>query len=190
VSPYFIPGERGVAILCEAARRGVRVRVLTNSLASTDVPLVHAAYARMRPALLACGVALHELRPRTSGERRRFGFSSGASLHAKVVAIDRRIVLVGSLNLDPRSRTLNTEVALFIESEGLGGRIGQLFDDAASPDQSWHLRLAGPPAATASLLWEGLEEGHPIRLDDEPQVGWWRRLLGSTVGAWTPTGLL
>jgi putative cardiolipin synthase len=79
VTPYLVPGPLGVEVLCGLTRRGVRVRILTNSLASTDVPLVHTGYARYRPRLLACGVELHELRPKPLGaEGRRIGLSSSA----------------------------------------------------------------------------------------------------------------
>jgi putative cardiolipin synthase len=121
ISSYFIPSERGVGVLCGLASRRVRVRVLTNSLASTDVPVVHAGYARYRPRLLACGVALHERRPGDSSARSaRARLSSGASLHAKAVVVDRKWVLLGSMNLDPRSRLSNTEVAVSVESATLG----------------------------------------------------------------------
>jgi putative cardiolipin synthase len=78
VSPYLVPGERGVALLCGLAQRGVRVQILTNSLASTDVPLVHAGYARYRPQLLACGIELHELRPSGTSPRMRIGLNSSS----------------------------------------------------------------------------------------------------------------
>ncbi|WP_413896831.1 phospholipase D-like domain-containing protein [Rhodoferax sp.] len=120
VSPYFVPQARGVEVLCTLAGRGVRVRVLTNSLASTDVPAVHAAYARYRPQLLACGVVLHELRPSAStGASLRRVISSGVSLHAKAILLDGKSVLIGSMNLDPRSRLSNTEVAVRYTSEPL-----------------------------------------------------------------------
>ena len=107
VSPYFVPRDSGVARLTEIAARGVRVRVLTNSLAATDVAAVHAGYAPSRHPLLEAGVQLYE--PRPSGDalveqhRRGMFGSSQASLHAKKFTIDARTVFVGSLNLDPRS---------------------------------------------------------------------------------------
>lgn len=104
VSPYLVPGARGVEVLCGLARRGVRVRILTSSLASTDVPVVHAGYARYRPQMLACGVTLHELRPHGAGAvAPRLGLSSGASLHSKAIIVDGETVFIGSMNRDPRS---------------------------------------------------------------------------------------
>ena len=144
VSPYLVPGERGVAVLCGLTQRGVRVRVLTNSLASTDVPVVHSGYSRYRPQMLACGVELYELRPNgaiASGARnRRIGLSSGASLHTKAAVVDGEAVFIGSMNLDPRSRHLNSEVALHIDSRELGQQMTTLFDEATSLDQAFRGR--------------------------------------------------
>lgn len=197
ISPWLIPSERGVGVLCTLARRGVRVRVLTNSLASTDVPVVHAGYARYRPRLLACGVEMHERRPsatRSGGARLEFSsgasLSSGSSLHAKAVVVDRRLVLVGSMNLDPRSRLSNTEVAMLIESAVLGGQLGTSFDDAASLDQAFRVELTEPGNENALLAWVGREEGKPMRYTSEPLAGWWRRIVSGLLGALAPEELL
>ena len=191
ISPYFIPSERGMGVLCTLARRGVRVRVLTNSLASTDVPVVHAGYARYRPRLLACGVELHEHRPgAASSGSARPGLSSGASLHAKAVTVDRTFVLAGSMNLDPRSRLSNTEVAVTMESAVLGGQLGKLFDEAASPDQAFRVELAERGNENAPLVWTGKEDGKLVRYGSEPLASWWRRFVASVLGALAPEELL
>lgn len=191
VSPYFIPSERGVGVLCSLTRRGVRVRVLTNSLASTDVPVVHAGYAKYRPLLLACGVELHELRPgpaRTGSVRA--GLSSGASLHAKAIAVDRASVLIGSMNLDPRSRLLNTEIAVLVESPVLGERLAALFEDAISPDQAFHVELAEPGNGQLQLVWTGSTDGKLVHYSGEPLASWWRRIVASLLGMLAPEELL
>ena len=188
ISPYFIPSERGVAGLCSLAEKGVRVRILTNSLASTDVPVVHAGYARYRPRLLACGVELHELRPGAKSARK--GLSSGASLHAKAVIVDRSALLIGSMNLDPRSRLLNTEVAVRIESPVLGEQLGVLFDEAVSPDQSYRVELADSGNASSALVWVGEENNKPVRFDREPMAGWWRHFVSGLFGSLAPEELL
>ncbi|MBI4194272.1 MAG: phospholipase D family protein [Betaproteobacteria bacterium] len=191
ISPYFIPSERGMGVLCALAKRGVRVRVLTNSLASTDVPVVHAGYARYRPRLLACGVALHELRPgATRSGSARPGLSSGASLHAKAVVVDRTFMLSGSMNLDPRSRLSNTEIAMLIQSPVLGAQLGTLFDEATSLDQAFRVELSEPGNEHAPLAWLGQEAGKPVRYTDEPLASWWRRLVASLLGALAPEELL
>jgi putative cardiolipin synthase len=193
VSPYFIPSENGIAILGTLARRGVRVRVLTNSLASTDVPVVHAGYARLRARLLAAGVELYEARPDPppdAGHRRHTGASSGASLHAKAIMVDGEFVLVGSMNVDPRSRASNTEVALMIESAILGGQLGALFEKATSPEQAFHVELTEPGNGNSALVWLAREGGQPVRYSREPLASWWRRAVSSLLGALAPEELL
>lgn len=130
VSAYFVPGAEMMSHLKRLRQRGVRVRVLTNSLASNDAPAAHAGYARYRKDLLAMGVQLHEMRAdqpaggsggggnmglgSTGGGSK--GNGSRASLHSKAVVIDGRLTVIGSMNLDLRSRTKNSEVALVIRS--------------------------------------------------------------------------
>ena len=118
-SPYFVPGKEGTAFLTQLSRRGVRVRILTNSLASTDVGIVHSGYAKYRKDLLRDGVELYEMNKRLTPQQRKekkgpHG-SSKASLHAKSFVFDRQTVFIGSLNLDPRAVVINTENGLLIE---------------------------------------------------------------------------
>ena len=193
ISPYFIPSENGIGMLSALARRGVRVRILTNSLASTDVAVVHAGYARLRARLLAAGVELYEARPDThpdASRRWRPGASSGASLHAKAIMVDREAVLVGSMNLDPRSRQSNTEVALLIQGRALGDQLGKLFEQATSADEAFHVELAEPGNEQAPLVWTGREGDKPVRYTDEPLASWWRRFVARLLGALAPEELL
>jgi putative cardiolipin synthase len=191
ISPYFIPSARGMGVLCGLASRRVRVRVLTNSLASTDVPVVHAGYARYRPRLLACGVELYERRPDGGAARSvRARLSSGASLHAKAAVVDRKWVLLGSMNLDPRSRLSNTEVAVSVESAALGAQLGELFDEAAAPDQAFRVALQRPGNERSPLVWTGEESGKPARFTSEPLAGWWRRFVAALLGTLAPEEML
>jgi cardiolipin synthase C len=128
ISPYFVPGTQMMAVYEELRKRGVRIRVLTNSLASNDAPAAHAGYERYRKGLLAMGVELYEMRsdPESAkklvgsgGDQRPKGDSgkepdSRASLHSKAVVIDNRLSIIGSMNLDLRSQLKNSEVALVI----------------------------------------------------------------------------
>lgn len=141
ISPYFVPGADMKAAFSAARQRGVRVRVLTNSLASNDAPIAHAGYARHRPDLVAMGVELHELRseqaaPRTalsgSGSGSAPGGSGGTGsglgssrsmLHTKLMVVDGRLLVIGSMNLDLRSQRHNTELALLIRSSELSRRV-------------------------------------------------------------------
>jgi len=134
VSPYFVPGPSGTAALVALARRGVRVRILTNSLAGTDEVSVHSGYARRRKDLLRAGVRLYELKPnrdtsaaKEAAERQGIADSAAAGLHAKTFSVDRSRIFVGSFNLDPRSDRLNTEMGIVIASPTLASRLSAEF---------------------------------------------------------------
>lgn len=179
VSPYFIPGTTGVDYLRSLAARGVRVSVLTNSLAATDETAVHAGYARYRRALLAGGVELHELRPLAGAPRSEaHGTSSGISLHAKTLVVDAREVFVGSMNMDPRSRLLNTEMGVIVDSPALAHRIMQFFDSATQPENAFKVELvprAGRPAAQAPMRWSARYDGRTVEFDHDPETSAARR---------------
>ncbi|BCB27328.1 phospholipase D family protein [Sulfurimicrobium lacus] len=191
ISPYFIPSARGVDLLCGLVKRGVHVRVLTNSLASTDVPVAHAGYTRYRPRLIACGVGLHEMRPRVgqSGKYRP-GLSSGASLHVKAVVVDGKSVLIGSMNLDPRSRQSNTEIGILIESTVLGTQLATLFEEASAPEQAFRVELTELGNKNAALVWVGREDGKLVRYGSEPLASVWRRMIAGLLGTLAPEELL
>ncbi len=183
VSPYFVPGRDGTGLLRSLVERGCRVTVLTNSLAATDVPAVHAGYARYRRKLLEAGVELYEMRPTAVADEdqdRRFG-ESQASLHAKTLVFDRESVLVGSMNLDPRSNLLNTEMGILIESPELAGLVAQ-WRDTELPGVAWRVELEGAGAGQAlgetrpRLVWIGRENDQVVRrYDKEPDAGLWER---------------
>jgi putative cardiolipin synthase len=143
---YLIPTPRGLERLRELRRRGVRIRILTNSLASNDVVAAHAGYARFRGALLAMGVELFEMRPDASEIARGWrpiAFRSKAALHTKTIVFDRRKVLVGSLNLDPRSFSINTETGVICHSPALARDVIRFMDAGVSPLNAYRLELDG-----------------------------------------------
>ncbi|KQP20061.1 phospholipase D family protein [Pseudorhodoferax sp. Leaf267] len=117
ISPYFIPGKLGMARLARSAANGVKLTVYTNSLSSTDEPLVYLGYARYRDDLLRLGFDLYEVAPQL-GNRTQLGVfgSSISRLHAKISVIDEDRIFVGSMNLDSRSARINTEIGLVVES--------------------------------------------------------------------------
>jgi putative cardiolipin synthase len=172
ISPYFVPADAGEALFAGWARRGVRLRVLTNALEATDVAAVHAGYARRRKALLAAGVTLYELR-RASGvvpsQTGPMG-SSGSSLHAKTFAVDHARVFVGSFNFDPRSAELNTEMGFVIDSPALARLIEEAFATSI-PRNAYEVRLA----ADGSLFWLERRGNTVVRYDQEPGTSWWQR---------------
>lgn len=172
ISPYFVPGEAGTAELIALRRRGVRVSVVTNSLAATDVVAVHGGYARYRERLLAEGVEIHELKPLGEPKAGVFG-SRGASLHTKAVMVDDGPVLVGSFNLDPRSIALNTEMGVLVRHAALARMVRRQFHRLAAPARSWKLGLTD-----GRLSWEGAS-------GSEPEATFRRRCLAWLV-RWLP----
>jgi putative cardiolipin synthase len=190
ISPYFIPSERSVATLIGLVRRGVRVRVLTNSLASTDVPAAYAGYARYRTTLIAGGVEIFEMRPLPDEADTRHSFgSSGASLHAKAIVVDRRLVVLGSMNLDPRSRRHNTELAVLIESAELGKRVADLFEEGVQPAHAYRVELADPNDVGAGLVWITEDDGKLVRHTSEP-ASFGKRLAADLLSIFAPEDLL
>ena len=177
VSPYFVPGETGTAMLVALARRRVKVRIVTNSLASTDMKAVHSGYAKRRKDLLEAGVKLYELKPTAALESHHheqpwFGAASLSALHAKTLAVDRRRGFVGSFNFDPRSEALNTEMGLVIDSPALAQRLVATFDTVV-PKVAYEVRLA-PNAQT--LQWIEQTPSGEVRYDTEPATSWLLRL--------------
>jgi len=175
VSPYFVPTQAGTAALRTLAENGVRVRVLTNSLAATDVAPVYAGYAKYRVDLLrGGGIDLFELKPSAQAQeqdddkkRHGIGGSSDASLHAKTFAVDRSRIFVGSFNLDPRSARLNTEMGVVLESAPLATRLAQAFDSTI-PQDAYEVRLM-PDGA--NVEWIERSAAGEARHDSAPGAG-------------------
>lgn len=178
ISPYFIPGDRGVEFFGNAVERGARVRILTNSMAATDVAAVHSGYSSYRKDLLRAGVELYELKPSSemlmAAEKAGLFGSSSASLHAKSFIVDGEHVFVGSLNLDPRSVDLNTELGIVVDSEELAADQSAQFEGMVSPELSWQLHLEGE-GRRSSIVWEGREGGEPERYEHDPRTSAWGR---------------
>lgn len=180
ISPYFVPGKAGVEALSALARRGVQVRVLTNSLASTDVKSVQSGYVKYRDELLRAGVRLFELKPDASsieGRAREIGRGSKAGLHAKTYAVDGRAIFVGSFNLDPRSTTLNTEMGLVIDSARMAERLSSEVEKAY-PALAYRVSM-GPDG---QVRWE---DGSGKVYDTDPDSGWFERAI-VLIGSWLP----
>ncbi len=132
VSPYFVPGKNGANALCDLSDKGVKVRILTNSLASNDVAAVHAGYAKYRKQLLKAGVALYELDEEVKKSvKKKFTWLPGlskSSLHAKTMVIDGRAMFVGSMNLDQRSLHINNEIGILFLNPEIAGQSAESFD--------------------------------------------------------------
>ncbi len=166
VSPYFVPGKAGVETLAQLAAKGVEVIVLTNSLASNDVPAVHAGYRRYRKPLLRAGVRLHEFKfslPHAVAGGLLPG-SSTAGLHAKTFSFDARGFFVGSMNLDPRSVRWNTETGILVDSPGLAEQLTHRLLEVIER-QSYRVELRGN-----RIVWTGMENGQAVTFESEPKA--------------------
>jgi putative cardiolipin synthase len=180
ISPYFVPGKAGTEALSALAKRGVRVRVLTNSLASTDEKSVHSGYLKHRKALLRAGVQLLELKPDASAIKRRageIGRGSKAGLHAKTYTVDGRSIFVGSFNLDPRSAKLNTEMGLVIDSATMAEALSSAVDKAY-PASAYRVSLD----EKGNLQWE---DGTGNVFHSDPGSSWFER-ASVEIGSWLP----
>ncbi len=182
VSPYLVPAPAGMAFLAALRERNVSVRILTNSLASTDMSVVHSGYQAFREPLLEIGVDLFEVRPVLGrpvvrGNQLKSPSSGTYALHAKVFVFDRTRIFVGSMNLDQRSLHVNTEVGLIIDSPELARQVALRFADIAQPANSYVLMLGDADAiGQRHLVWRTLEDGMPVNFHEEPAVTLWQRL--------------
>jgi cardiolipin synthase C len=194
VSPYFVPGERMMSQFAELRRRGIRVRVLTNSLASNDAPAAHVGYARYREALLAMGIELYEMRAEQEGTVRSFRWGAGstggsksgsrASLHAKVVVMDGRLLVVGSMNLDLRSKLQNSEVAIIIRNRALALEATRMIDPALTSG-AYHVELVGK-----QLVWRAPQGSELKDSTTEPDASLPLKLLLKLIGPLAPDEML
>lgn len=183
-SPYFVPGADDEQDFIALAQRGVAVKVLTNSLASTDQAAAHEGYADHRRALLAGGVQLFELKPVVGIKQSatELGTSSGLSLHAKSFVVDRRYVFVGSMNMDQRSKLLNTEMGLIVDSPPLAEAVRQFFVTATDPENSYQVLLGsqgsdkGGNGSSSGMHWQTTENGKSVDYPVEPAASFGKRV--------------
>jgi putative cardiolipin synthase len=190
-SPYFVPGPDMMQSFALLRARGIRVRVLTNSLASNDAPIAHVGYARHREALLRLGVELYEMRSEQAGLGSAFGSSgesvtgeSRAMLHSKVLVMDGRLLVVGSMNLDLRSQLQNTEVALLIGSRRLSGRATEVIETTLRQG-AWHVEWAD-----GRLLWRAPQGSGLADTAIEPDAGTGLKILLKLLGPLAPDSML
>jgi len=172
VSPYFVPQKQGVDFFAALVRKGVRVCVVTNSLASTNHISVHAVYARYRKPLLSQGIELYELAPhfRPRGQAVR-EVATKLTLHSKVAVIDRQRTFVGSFHLDPRSLYINTEMGVVVESANLASAMAQSIVGSLS-ESAYRLYLG----RSGGLRWSYGDGQDEQVMKTEPETTFLRRL--------------
>jgi putative cardiolipin synthase len=172
-TPYLVMMPGTFTVLRGLQERGVRVRVLTNSLASTDEPYAFSRYAMQRDELLRLGVELHESMPHPQYLGKivtrlpRMQRPTRLALHAKTMVIDRRIVFIGSFNMDPRSTHLNTEMGILIDSGELAAEIAAMIERGMDPGNCWTLTRA---ANGGTIAWSSVIDGQAHTFDQEPEA--------------------
>ena len=186
ISPYFVPGEHGVAFLRRIRERGVRVRIITNSLASTDVLPVFATYQKYRHELLQAGIELYEINPTSiegsvPGQSQTVGHegppgsgSAQAALHGKVLVFDCREFFVGSMNLDPRSAFTNTEIGFVVDAPDLAGEVCTGIDEVLAK-AAYRLELQPIKGSRPRIEFVGVENGQETRYHRDPRTNGWQR---------------
>lgn len=188
VSPYFIPGRKGVGYFEKKIKSGVKVDVFTNSLASNDVGLVFAGYKRYRKDLIRAGVSLYEMKPKVKTKKKSsMGITSGArlGLHGKVYIFDRRVMFVGSMNLDPRSVDLNSELGVLFESPELANAfVSNTLQEL--PDIAYKVTLT----EKNRLRWFTQEDGEEVVVESEPEASRWKSFKSGFLGLFVPESLL
>ena len=174
-SPYLVPGKVGMDMFKELRDKGVKITLMTNSLGSTDEPIVHAGYSEYREPMLSLGIDLYEIsssRVKRNLRMNLFGASLGR-LHAKVAVIDRKTIFVGSMNLDPRSATINTELGAVIESPQLARELTRVID-IDRLQSAYRVRLA---AGGVGCEWLSMEDDNKqVVLTEEPDSSLWQRI--------------
>jgi cardiolipin synthase C len=158
-SPYLVTTEESRALFADAVSRGVNVRILTNSLASTDNLEAFSGYQRDRNALLNTGVSIFEFKPdaacrmklMTGALREDPDFQPIFGLHAKSMIIDGKIAVVGTFNLDPRSAHLNTECFVIVNNRQLAQKMNLGFDDEFKPENAWETTAKWNPDHLVSI---------------------------------------
>ncbi|MBT0964107.1 phospholipase D-like domain-containing protein [Denitromonas iodatirespirans] len=174
VTPYLIPGDEGMRMIERLRARGIRVRILTNSLESSNVLVAHSGYMSYRTPLLQLGAELYESRSllakaRGSGQAPEISRFGSYSLHTKLFVFDRRKMLIGSMNFDQRSMYLNTEIGILIHSPALAIEAARRFEAMVQPVNSYRLALRPDPnGGEPQLIWLTQEGGRTMVYDTEP----------------------
>jgi len=185
-SPYFVPGRMGTSAFAELRKRDVGVTILTNSLASNDEPLVHTGYSRYRRDLLQSGVDLYELSPTRVLLDSHLGLAvPGASLgrlHAKTAVIDNHTVFIGSMNLDPRSDSTNTELGIIIESPELAQEVMRVID-ISKRRSAYRVKIGSDGY---SLEWHASDDAGDVVLHTEPDASLFLRLRNMLFAPFVP----
>jgi putative cardiolipin synthase len=185
-SAYLIPSKAGIENMAEMVDRGVRVRLLTNSLMSNNHITAHSGYMKYRKPMLEAGVELHELRADAALREHFKAFEDDeevpAGIHTKSFVLDGEQALIGSFNFDPRSRDLNSEIGLVITDKVFAGQVVEEMNQDFDPANSYRLFLN----EKGKLRWELQNPDGSISIyKHDPGASIWRR-MGARMLSWLP----
>jgi putative cardiolipin synthase len=180
VTPYLVPTAEEMRLLEADTAHGAHIKILTNSLASAPDLMAHAGYMHFRSKLLADGVSLFEIRPalgstRGTGQSRAISRRGNYALHAKIFVFDQTSVFIGSMNLDSRSKRLNTEIGLIIDSSDLAQQTARRFAALTSPDNAYEVSLR-KSGNKNQLVWTTREAQTNVEYLSEPARSGWQKL--------------
>ena len=192
VSPYLVPAADEIALLQDLRQRQVQVRILTNSLESTPDPVAQAGYGKYRIPLLKDGVELHELRAllgntRGSGQTTVVSGYGNYALHAKLFVFDRERLFIGSMNFDQRSKHLNTEIGVIIDSPELAQQTARRFESMVQPANAYALAWRNLGSGSSQLVWDSQLNGDAVEYTREPARSEWQRVQQRLL-SWLPIG--
>ena len=186
VSPYFVPGQKFTDYLIRRVQEdGIHIRVVTNSLAATDVPLVHAGYMRYRKSLLQGGVELYEYKPDKNTGKLKWSASSRAALHGKIIGFDKQYIFIGSFNMDARSVVLNTELGVYFESPEHATLLSTKLDKGVLL-KCYQLQLG----KKGHIEWITIDDGEKITFYKEPKTTFLQRFTTKLLSIVVPESQL
>lgn len=189
-TPYFVPGKEMLSSFASLQEREVAVQVLTNSLSSTTALLAQVGYARHRKRLLTLGLDLREMHANEPARLRQTALGSGnggahTSLHAKLMVVDRRALIIGSMNMDLRSKLQNTEVALLVDHAALAQEVISEVRSVMNVS-AWKVELSND----GQLYWRAPPAADFEDARHEPDASAWLRLLSMLLAPFVPDELL
>ena len=172
---YLIPNGPTMGNIEAIGAQGASMKILTNSAQSNNHNSVHAFYVPYRKRLIEAGVDLYEVQGNGSlaGYLDRVGEDGRAGLHTKSMVFDERVSIIGSYNMDPRSRVWNSEIALVVDDAGFAAEVLEEMARDFTPDAAWRLSLDD----NGKLLWSGEVDGEPVQFSKDPGTSWWTRFV-------------
>ena len=180
-SAYFVVKDSGIEFIRNLTSRGVKVRVLTNSLASNNVIAAQSGHSKNRKKLIRADMELYELRPDAASVLAGVapqGKNSITTLHTKALVIDADRAFVGSYNLDPRSAEINSEIGILVHSPVFAGKVRDYLNQGVEPGNAYHVTLD----SRNTLQWKTIVDGQPETWKKDPHTSAFKRFKSAAIG--------